>query len=532
MPNNLLDPFVKGTGSVEINYAAVAGIDVAGLLRDLSHYPYGCTEQLTSVAFPQLFFDDVAVKMAAAKANAGDEIGLRQVRAGIQDALTRILDRQGSDGSFGLWTANDQSVPPFLGAYVADFILRAKERGFAIPDSAVEGVVQSLRTLTERRSAWRLWDRTIEARARIDGAAYGFYLLARLQQTDLGALRYFADNDLKNSPSALAAAQTGAALAMAGDRVRADRSFDLAERRLADARNDPQRIYYYATRVRDQAAVLTVFALAGETKRTEAILKTMIQADLRPEQLMTQEKAWLLFAAQAMSARAGALNVVANDRIPAATAPGPLSFAPAPDEIKAGYRLDNRGTGEIWRNVVVRGVPNVAPPAFGNGAGLTKSFHHLDGTQLDPASFQQNDRVVVQLNGSFTGEAYRQAILVDMLPAGWEIEGPVTVNADDQSPAYPWLNTLTRVRMREARDDRFVTAFDLNQRETYRYDDGDSNERKKRYVPLPGGTFRIAYVIRAITPGKFVLPGASVEDLYRPGVGARTQSGATEVRGR
>lgn len=54
--------------------------------------------------------------------------------------------------------------------------------------------------------------------------------------------------------------------------------------------------------------------------------------------------------------------------------------------------------------------------------------------------------------------------------------------------------------MAEARDDRFVAAVDVRGR--------------KR--------FTLAYVVRAITPGEFVMPGAVIEDMYRPGEFART----------
>jgi uncharacterized protein YfaS (alpha-2-macroglobulin family) len=38
-----------------------------------------------------------------------------------------------------------------------------------------------------------------------------------------------------------------------------------------------------------------------------------------------------------------------------------------------------------------------------------------------------------------------------------------------------------------------------------------------------------AYMVRAVSPGTFVLPGASVEDMYRPQLRANTASGSVEV---
>ena len=50
-------------------------------------------------------------------------------------------------------------------------------------------------------------------------------------------------------------------------------------------------------------------------------------------------------------------------------------------------------------------------------------------------------------------------------------------------------------------------------------DDGDSLE------------FSVAYTMRAVSPGKFAQPAATVEDMYRPELNARTGTGTVEVVG-
>ena len=42
--------------------------------------------------------------------------------------------------------------------------------------------------------------------------------------------------------------------------------------------------------------------------------------------------------------------------------------------------------------------------------------------------------------------------------------------------------------------------------------------------------FTVAYVVRAVTPGKYVLPQAYVEDMYNPSRYGRTSTGFVEVR--
>jgi uncharacterized protein YfaS (alpha-2-macroglobulin family) len=42
----------------------------------------------------------------------------------------------------------------------------------------------------------------------------------------------------------------------------------------------------------------------------------------------------------------------------------------------------------------------------------------------------------------------------------------------------------------------------------------------------------VAYIVRAVTPGSFVHPAATVEDMYRPERFARTAAGRLEIGAR
>ena len=43
------------------------------------------------------------------------------------------------------------------------------------------------------------------------------------------------------------------------------------------------------------------------------------------------------------------------------------------------------------------------------------------------------------------------------------------------------------------------------------------------------GAFRLAYIVRAVSPGRFHHPAATVEDMYRPSYRAWTDSGTVNV---
>ena len=125
---------------------------------------------------------------------------------------------QRSDGSFGVWSDSDDTVP-WLDAYATDFLLRAKQHGKAVPDHALTAALGWLRDYvrlphTEERS--------------LPAVAYAHYVLAQARMGELPALRYFTDTQLGNLPTQLARAQLAAALAALGDVPRATAAYQAA----------------------------------------------------------------------------------------------------------------------------------------------------------------------------------------------------------------------------------------------------------------------------------------------------------------
>ncbi|RYD87872.1 MAG: hypothetical protein EOP61_34740 [Sphingomonadales bacterium] len=93
-------------------------------------------------------------------------------------------------------------------------------------------------------------------------------------------------------------------------------------------------------------------------------------------------------------------------------------------------------------------------------------------------------------------------VVADLLPAGFEIEAVLRPEDAGANGPYRFLGTLIAPNIAEARDDRFVAAFDLfdQRRET------------------------VAYMVRVVTPGTFTMPGVVAEDMYKPDTFARTIS--------
>ncbi|MCC6983924.1 MAG: hypothetical protein IT535_11685, partial [Bauldia sp.] len=167
----------------------------------------------------------------------------------------------------------------------------------------------------------------------------------------------------------------------------------------------------------------------------------------------------------------------------------------------------NTGNRPTDAQVTVTGIPVRPEPASSKGFTISRTVYTVDGTETDIASVEQNQRFVVAITVSADSIGSGQYLVVDPLPAGFEIENPNLAASGDVSQ-YPWLSTDYPDHT-EARTDSFVAAFT-------RYDYSDR-------------TFTVAYSVRAVSPGTFVQAGATVEDMYRPERRANTDPGSVEI---
>lgn len=130
-----------------------------GLTSYLQKFPYGCTEQLVSQAFPAIVL------------RARPEFGYapEKVETALERTITVLRARQNAEGAFGFWAANSH-VSDMQAVYAMHFLTEAKERGYAVPPDMLAKGLAYLRTLSEHES-----DSLAQARVR----AYAVYILTR-----------------------------------------------------------------------------------------------------------------------------------------------------------------------------------------------------------------------------------------------------------------------------------------------------------------------------------------------------------------
>jgi alpha-2-macroglobulin len=222
----------------------------------------------------------------------------------------------------------------------------------------------------------------------------------------------------------------------------------------------------------------------------------------------TQENAWMVLAAQALSADAEALSLSVDGR----PQRGAFYRTLRPEALDSGpYTVANTGSGPAQLVVSVSGHPIGPEPPAAQGYTIERSYYRLDGTKVDPSQVRQNDRLVTVLKVTEAKSLFSRVLLVDRLPAGFEIDNPRLVDSG-AIENLAWLKTEVEPEHTEYRDDRFVAAFNRHERQP--------------------ASFTVAYIVRAVAPGRYVHPAASVEDMYRPDRFGRTGFGTVEVVGR
>ncbi len=295
LTSDMFSDLVSGTGGVSLSVSLSTALDAATILKALDRYPYGCSEQITSRAMPLLYVNDLA-----AGAHLAMDTGVDQR---IKDSIDRLLARQGSNGSFGLWSAGGDDA--WLDAYVTDFLTRAREKGFVVPDvlfrAALDRVRNSVVNADEPEK---------------DGGrdlAYGLYVLAKNGTAPIGDLRYLADTKLKNLATPIAKSQLAAALALVGDRARAERVYAAAVESLAPKPVIEFGRVDYGSALRDAAALVSL-ASEGNAPRatlTQAVQRVEAARGLTPF-TSTQENAWLVLASRALAKEANTLALDVN----------------------------------------------------------------------------------------------------------------------------------------------------------------------------------------------------------------------------
>ncbi|MEE4211835.1 MAG: hypothetical protein V2I43_21525, partial [Parvularcula sp.] len=482
----ILASFVPGSGEVLVS-ASASPIDPVVLSQSLLSYPYQCTEQLVSAAIPLLTKEN---------RTTSEERRLRE-------AISTLLERQSADGAFGLWRVGDRQASPWLGAYTADFLTAAKADGLPVPEASLRRAYQALQPVAQgeigraygydTRLAPPAYTSDTEKWLKERSSAYALYVLTKGEAVDRSRLRYMHDAQLGSIDNPLALGQIGAALAAIGDNGRAQSAFEKASRQLGYTNEGD----WYQTPRRDTAGLALYLQESGRTEAAADLLQDLSNDLPEPSALSTQEKAFLVRATRSFG-------------------PDEARVSYRGEEVQAALLTDTEDLKEPFTNAESRtvfvttaaeGLPNSVPPPASARLSVEKAIRLADGGLVDLDTVEQGDRLLVVITLDPERVARSQYVVNDFLPAGLEIE--TVLGPEDGAPegVYRQIGELAELDLAEARDDRFVASAILQ----------------------GGEPITLAYIARAVTPGRFILPGVYAEDMYREDVFARSAAGDIEI---
>jgi uncharacterized protein YfaS (alpha-2-macroglobulin family) len=438
---------IKGSDAATLEASLLPSVNLEKRLGYLLDYPHGCTEQITSAAFPQLWLKDLS---------ASDAVSVETASSNIREAVSKIVSRQMNNGGIALWPGNYQP-DNWVTSYAGHFMTEAERKGYSIP--------------AEFRQKWIRYQRKVSQEWRFDpkfkqsanDQAYRLFTLALAGSPERGAM-----NRLRESPGIPQVSRwfLAAAFATAG---RPEAAVDLLDMRNLET-EDEFSGYYYGSRLRDKAIILYTLSILKKEEEALPLLKAICD-DLNTESwYSTQSIAWGLFSYMKFSELVpmdnksqAKFNITFNGERSEQTIE-PRKVLIKGLKVKQGTNsivAENNSDKPLYINLVRKGIPLVSDITIAD-KGLSLKIEYLD-TEMRPVDqknlVQGTDFMIVAKVTNTTFNHIDNIALTQMVPSGWEFQNTrlFEANYGIKESVYDY---------RDFRDDRVNTYFSLNQGET------------------------------------------------------------------
>jgi uncharacterized protein YfaS (alpha-2-macroglobulin family) len=438
-----------------------------------------------------------------------------QRKARVEGAIGRIASMQTPSGHFSMW-GGDSYVSEILTPYVVEFLEDARDEGFMVPDDVLQ---KALKRLNEDllSGGHPYYGYEHSDHLRFADEAYSAYVLARVNRAPLGTLRALYDNERSKSVTALPLVQLGVALKLMGDQPRAEKAIEEA---FAKKSARPWYLGDYGSDLRDTALMIALVHRYGLSKpeydgRVFDLARSMTtgQHEGDDQQRRTGYRwTYLSTQEQIAIARLGKTLIKDGDTVVSGTLTiGSTSSPISPDrlwsrqftgaDLRAGVRFMPEGDLPLYASTDIAGIPKTAPAPDDDHVWIQRRYYTLDGKPWEPGPLKEGDSLIVGVKME-AREAMPDALLVDLLPGGLEIENFNLTDAKQWADVVVDGITITDrgdaadVRHEEFRDDRYVAALKLDE----------------------GQEAHVFYLVRAVSPGTYRVAPPLVEDMYRPEV--------------
>jgi uncharacterized protein YfaS (alpha-2-macroglobulin family) len=441
-------PFgIKSESSAVIEISNLPSANLEGRLDYLITYPHGCTEQLISAAFPQLYLNKIR----------SDDPKIIETAAGnIQSAINMLVSRQMGNGGIALWPGSYQP-DNWVTSYAGHFCAEAEKLGYNIPS----GFKQKW-TDYQKRTAQE-WRYNLRFRQSANDQAYRLFTLALAGQPERGLM-----NRLREAEKipVLSGWLLAAAFATSGRPEVADD--------LIDVRNtlteEEYRNNYYGSELRDKAVILYTLTILKKEEQSLELLKDICLHLNNDSWYNTQSVAWALFSYMKYTeilppgkSSPSKVSISLNGEKSEQTIQSSRLWSEKL-KIKDGdnvLSVENMSDHAIYANLVRKGIPlQTDITREEKGLSMKIDYLNMDLRPVDQKILDQGtDFMMVVRVANNTFNKVENIALSQMVPSGWEIQNTRMFEADYgiKESGYDY---------RDFRDDRVYTYFSLNRGET------------------------------------------------------------------
>ena len=474
--------------------AAVSGLPlpvIRGLVRYLDAYPYGCTEQLISKAFPYALM----LKKPELLRQTGEtpEKLNKRVHNLLRTTVDALHSRHRGEG-LPRW--NEYEANTLNTAYALDFLLTLREAGYGQAVSLERSLVQALRSRLGRQIA-----SPEDAREH----AYGIWVLSRsgdVTTRQLSQLIDYVRTDMPEWHHDITAPLIAAAFALLRLDDQALHSLDAYVPK--DLEGDGTRSLFDPSARR--ALYLSILARHFPERLTSvsvderhALTDTLIES-VRSHSGTTFAAAQAIRALLALSETAPvegvSLTCASGEAIPQDLG-NALTALDGPTCSAFTITLPENHPGVYWQ-IFSDGFDRHLPEGA-LSAGMEISQEFLDNNGEPIRSVELGSTVTVRLRLRGHGDPVQNVAIVSLLPGGFELAQEGAPPIQDERPFMPDFT--------DRREDRMLIFGTVEPREQ---------------------TF--SYQIRAVNKGRFALSSAYAEAMYSQTVRARSSGGSIEVQ--
>lgn len=484
---------VQTTARAGLSVSPSPDLNIRSYAAALTQYPYGCLEQTTSKGFA----------IALATPDNQNRLGLNLAGSNrrtqlIQMTLDRLVELQRHNGAFSMWD-RASAESPWLTSYAVSLLVELQDQGFALPSGMLEKAMKRLEQYLGGRGPIQDRYSARPAHYRLAVQSQAALLLAQQRRVRLDQLRTLYDTQARDARSSMPLIQLGLALLQSGDSQRGNEALDRA---LALT---PSREYLgdYGSHVRDLAATIELL-LRFDERRDDALalIFPLREALQRRRWLSTQEQTALVAAGLRLNTAQqirwnGTLSAAGRQTTLSPNGPWNASFDASAADLP--IQLVSQHSDPLFVTREVTGYPAAAPTPSNDGMTLERRYYNLKGQPLEIQSVRSGEIVLVHLIVA-SNERTPDALVVDMLPAGFELEIQSLAHtlqlerfSLDGRPATELMRE-TAIKHQEYRDDRYIAAIEL----------------------MRGRPAHLVYLARAVTPGRYRLPPTYAEDMYAP----------------